>query len=148
MATREAILANVKTTLEGITTESGYNNDIGLVSREVKDWANIRGRDSYPAIFVSWSIDDKEPETVADQYILSRLNVVLRGVYQADSGLETGLNDFLEDIEKAMCADQKRGGNAEYTVPSRATVYKGEDSTVLIFDFEFEILYVYVYGSP
>jgi len=149
LSKREDILDNVVTSLEGIKKSEGYNNDIGLVTREVNDWNKLLPNQK-PAAMVFWTSDDKETETISlsGQYVLSNLNLVIRGVVYAKSGLEEALNDFAEDIETIMAVDEERDSNANYTIPRRITVYQGEDSYNIIFDYEFVIGYHYVYGSP
>jgi len=147
MSVRENILDNIVTTLKGINQNDDYNENVGLVTREPNNWNKLLPKDK-PAIMVLWRNDEKEEETIAGQYILSKLNVVLRGVYYAKDDIEGKLNDFLEDIEKIMCVDGSRGAYAEYTVPRAIMVFQGEDSYNIIFDFDFTILYTYVYGAP
>ena len=149
MSQRENILDNIVTTLKTIKTTNGYNNNIGLVTREPNDWNKLQPNQK-PAAMVTWSSDEKDTETItgSGQYVLSSLNVVIRGVVYSKTGIEEKLNEFAEDIEVAMAADEYRGGYANYTIPKSITVYQGEDSYNIVFDYEFLIGYHYIYGSP
>jgi len=149
MSIRENILDNIVATLKGIKRSDDYNNDIGLVTREVNDWNKLLPNQK-PAAMVFWTSDEKETETISlsGQYVLSALNVVIRGVVYAKTDLEGELNEFAEDIETILAVDEERSSYANYTIPRRITVYQGEDSYNIIFDYEFVIGYHYVYGSP
>jgi len=148
MVVRERILDNIETTLKGIKTVDGYNENVGLVTREIYNWTNLSPRDK-PAVIIQWVQDDKSNDiNIEGQHILSFLRVRIRGVYYSKTDLEGKLNDFLEDIEKIMSADQTRGGYANYTSPDVINTYQSESEFNVIFDFDFVIQYVYVYGSP
>jgi hypothetical protein len=149
MSQRENILDNIVTTLKGIKTSAGYNNTVGLVTREPNDWNRLQPNQK-PAIIVTWSSDEKDTETItaSGQYVISSLNVVIRGIVYAKTDIEGKLNDFAEDIEKILAVDEYRGTYANYTIPRVITVYQGEDSYNIVFDFEFLVGYHYVYGSP
>lgn len=149
MSKREDILDNIVTTLNNITKANSYNNDIGLATREPNDWNKLLPNQK-PAAIVLWSSDEKDTETIpmSGQYVLSTLNVVIRGIVYAKSDIEGALNDFAEDIEKVMAADETRGTYANYTIPRLITVFQGEDSYNIVFDYEFTIGYHYVYGTP
>jgi len=149
MSKRESILDNIVTTLKTITTANGYNNNIGLVTREASDWSKLLPNQK-PATIVLWSSDEKDTETIpmAGQYVLSSLNVVIRGIVYAKSDIEGALNDFAEDIEKVMAVDETRGTYANYTIPRLITVFQGEDSYNIVFDYEFMVGYHYIYGTP
>jgi hypothetical protein len=147
VAIRENILSNVVTTLKTITIANGYNNDIGLVSREPFDWNNILPKD-FPAALVVWKKEDKDATGLQGQHILADMTVTIRGVVWAAQELETALNNFLNDVEKAMCVDTDRGGYGEYTEPLTITVFQTELISYAIFDFDFRVVYQYLYGSP
>jgi len=147
MAKREAILANTVTTLKGITTIGGYNNNIGLATREPTDWMKVDPRE-LPAAWVLWAPDIRESKDVQGHNILSTLTLMIRGIVYAKKDLETELNKFIEDIEKVMMMDGTRGGNAMYTNPGTVTPYRGPTQYHIVFDFDFEVKYQYLKGSP
>ena len=147
MAKREAILTNIVTTLETITVDNGYNNNIGLVTREPKDWVNLKPKD-LPTACVQWSPDEREVKQIQGNNILSTLTIIIRGVVYAKTDIETEINKFTDDIEIAMMVDDKRGGNAMYTNPGTITVYQSLAQFYSTFDFKFEIKYQYMKGAP
>jgi len=147
MAKREAILVNTVTTLGNITVPGGYNNNIGLVTREPKDWVNLKPSE-LPAAWALWAPDVRESKDVQGHNILSTLTLRIRGIVYAKTALETELNKFTEDVEKAMMVDETRGGNAMYTNPGTVTPFRGPTQYHLIFDFDFEVKYQYLRGSP
>jgi hypothetical protein len=144
---RENILNNVVMTLKTITVANGYENDIGLVSRDVFNWTKVQPKD-FPAVFVGWTPEDKDATGLQGQHILADLTVTISGVVWAENDLETKLNTFISDVEKAMCADTDRGDYAEYTEPLTIRIMRTELVTFVLFDFSFRIVYQYLYGSP
>lgn len=147
MAIRESILTNIVTTLKTIAISGGYHNDIGLVTREPFNWTTLKPKD-FPAALVIWKLEDKDATGLEGRHVLASMTVVIRGVVYAETNLETAINYFLEDIEKVMCLDTDRGTYAEYTDPSRITVYQTEQIKFAIFDFDFTVVYQHLYGSP
>ncbi len=146
---RENILDNIVTTLRTITEANGYNNDIGLVTREPHNWNNLKPNEK-PSAQVLWTTQEYETETItaSGQYVLAFLNVNIRGIVYAKDDLEGALNAFAEDIEQAMSVDETRNNLAEYTIPKLISVFAGEDEYNIFFDFEWTILFNYLYGSP
>ena len=141
---RENILDNVVTTLGNIATASGYNNDIGLATRDALRWASLKP-DELPAAIVVTISDEKESTGATGQTVLSTLIIRIRGVI---TGTEETANLFSQDIEKIMAVDGTRGGYAIYTFPLGDRIYQGADDYVLEFDSEYEILYQYKFGNP
>jgi len=148
VAIRESILNNIVTTLKTISVVNGYNNDVGLVTRESFNWNNLLPKD-FPAALVVWKRETKDATGMQGQHILADMVVVIRGVVNAPKyELETALNKFLNDIETAICVDTTRGGLCEYTDPLAITVFQTELIDFALFDFEFTVEYQYLYGSP
>ena len=144
---RDDILNNIETVLAGISTSSGYNNDIGFVTRESEDFERFSISD-YPFAIIQWDTDEKESEGATGQTIISTLDVIIQGGIYATSSRETALNNFMEDVEKALCADGTRGGYAIYTLPVRIEVFSTPKENVIVFNYTFEIEYQYKYGNP
>ena len=144
---RETIVDDIVTTLGTIATSSGYNNDIGLVTRKQLNWGQLKPN-QLPAAMVVWVTDEKESDGANYQHIWSTLRVVIRGEVYAKTDLEGALNDFTEDIEKAMTVDGTRSNNAVYTIPVRVQAYEIMNDYYQLFDFEFDVVYQYIYGTP
>ena len=147
MSQREDIIADIVTTLETITKANSYTYDINTVTRDVKHFRELNG---FPSILVLNGGQSYEPEDVGAVYLRSNLIVRLRGMVQATSDIETVANNFLDDIETALCAEdsRRRDDNAEDTLPQAVRMYDGKDDDIQIFDFDFLIWYNYLYGSP
>jgi len=148
MAKRELILNDIETTLAGITVVAGFNNDIKIVTRESE---NIEHYDitDYPLAIISWSSEEKEGEDVGFDCIEAFLTITIRGAVYATSGIETALNLFLDDIEKALVTDPERSGTADLTAPISITVYQDNPREhAMVFDFTFLLKYSYARGNP
>lgn len=147
MSIREANLNDVESTLAGIKKAAGYNNDIGIVTRQSENIEHYKIAD-YPIAIISWSTEEKEGADVGFNVIDTFFPIIIRGAIHAESGIETELNKFLDDIEIALTTDPERNGNADLTAPISITVYQGPHEHTLAFDFEFLIKYSYARGNP
>ena len=147
MATRETILNHVVTTLVAITVAGGYNNDIRFVTRESVQWERFNRQD-YPLVIVAWTFETPEIPGATHQSVVMDLTVTIRCVVYATADLETELNKFLDDVEKALCADGTRGGSAWSTLPDAKEVLMTENEAIIVCDFDFIVRYEYVYGTP
>jgi len=144
---RENILNDIESTLANITTDNGYNNDIGLVSRESENFERFTTND-YPFAIIQWTSEDKDTTGANQQTVISDLEVVIQGGIYATSNRETALNNFLDDLEKALCNDGTRNNNAWYTIPVSIEIFDTPKENVIVFNYTFLIKYDYVYGAP
>ncbi len=109
---RENILANVKTTLEGISIANGYNNDIASIQRWKQKGNLLR---QVPCIIINAGLEDKKPGP--DPLVTCKLTVSLDLWIRDDSDnpTDTILNSLFGDIEKALAVDYTRGVSATDT---------------------------------
>jgi len=147
MAKRELILNDIETSLVAITVAGGFNNNIGVVARESEDIEHYKIAD-YPLAIISWSDEVKEGEDIGYDCVDAFLTVIIRGGIYATTTIETALNLFLDDIEKALATDPERSGNADLTAPVSIAVYQGPREHTLVFDFTFLVKYAYVRANP
>ena len=112
---RELIRQNIITTLEGITIASGFNNDIA----NVEGWKQ-RGNPlkNVPCIVVSLGRETKDPDPHPQATCTLPVFIDLWTRQGESDETETDqlLNSLLLDIEKAIMADETRGGYAENTI--------------------------------
>lgn len=114
LSVKERILANIKTTLEGITVAAGYGNTIAKVLRfRIAGWQT----QEFPTLMVVGVKEDKR----AIEGGPARMNVELTCEVQAIltndpvNDAETAHNLLLRDIETALQVDVQRGGIARDT---------------------------------
>ena len=148
MSTRENIINNIETTLAGITIAAGYHNDIAFVTRESERFEHFDEITNYPVALIVWDSEDKASEEIGWWTIQADLVLIIRGAVYAMSGIETALNNFLEDVERALDVDRTRGGEAAFTYPISISVYSTDKENVLVFDYRYHIRYFYKHGSP
>lgn len=147
MSIREDIINNIESTLAGITVAGGYNNNIGVVTRESERFEHY-STSEYPIALIVWDSETKEGMDAAYNTVESDLVIIIRGAVYATSAIETALNNFIEDIEKVLAVDTTRNNKAEFTAPMAIEVHLGDREHTLVFDFVFMIRYYYVYGNP
>ncbi|MCK9555013.1 hypothetical protein M0R36_04250 [bacterium] len=110
---REKILQNLKTTLESITTDNGYNFDFNADT--VQRWS-MHGNSLVDVPTVILSPGDEEEKGGTLPYIQCELTVYLDVFFinnESDSIVtDTYLNRLQGDIKKAVLSDYSRGGYA------------------------------------
>lgn len=107
----EKILANVVTTLTGITIAAGYNNTVKLVSRDP-----IMGLDNqfFPSIFVVMGSDDPEPGLSSVNF--RNMNLTLEAWVRKEKDVGKAAESLRGDIQKAMMVDPRRNATAVNTI--------------------------------
>jgi hypothetical protein len=150
MSVREDIVSNVVSTLQGISAASGYNNT--LASTQVtRDVQNFRDNDGYDRKLVVMAVNEEQNWVdIGGNYMEARLTVRVEGRVRATSNIETEINQLIDDVETALCADGTRGSldGVHYTAPAGITYFQGVSDDELIFRYDFEVEYDYIYGSP
>lgn len=108
---RTNILANVQTTLEGITVANGYNTDVVTVEGVVRDWGEVN------AILRPWI--GFIPQTTTYSYepggrirSVMRLLVFAHLSSASKAAASVALDNLQDDLIAAMNADTTRGENA------------------------------------
>jgi len=110
---RERILANIKTTLEGITVANGYNFD--FTPDTVQRWS-MHGNKlvDLPAVVISPG--DEEEKSLPNNFEECTFTVFLDIFFvteEADTvSTDTYLNRLQGDMKKAILEDHTRGGEA------------------------------------
>lgn len=121
-STKERILENIKTTLEGIKIANGYANDVQKVVRfRIAGWQTLE----FPTIMVVGVKESKKGIEGGPSRMDTDLTVEIQSIYTNDpvDDSEEKHNLLLRDIEAALQVDVQRGGNAR-------------DTTVVGTDFE------------
>lgn len=107
---RERIIDDIVTTLQTISVENGYRNDLpGGVSRFEQDGASVA---AHPGVIVTMASESKESVNI--DMMDCTLEVAVE-VFAIDTGeiddTTAGIVDSLtQDVEKALSADPQRSG--------------------------------------
>jgi hypothetical protein len=148
MTVRESILQNLKTTLEGISTANGYDNDIAGVQRWRQSGNSLL---NVPCIVINAGPEEKEP--VPNPFTTCKLTVYLDVWMRQDAAdlqaTDTLLNSLLGDVEKALMQDISRGGFAKDTNIKSNVLFEtleGQPQAGII--VELEIIYQHKQNDP
>ena len=110
---RERILANIKTTLEGITIANGYNFD--FTAETIQRWS-MHGNKlvDLPAVIISPG--NEEEKSLPNNFEECVLSVYLDVFFVTEENdavsTDTYLNRLQGDMKKAILEDHTRGGEA------------------------------------
>lgn len=141
---RELILANLITTLEGITTGEGYSMTVRKVSRQFQMPDQVN---DFPWLYV-YSEDERlthEP----DFEERSIWTVGILGYIKLQQSLKsTEMEKLIGDVKKVVMVDTTRGGNCTSTVVDSIVNLTGEPSPFGIFAVLLQIVYHYDVLSP
>lgn len=152
MSKRKQIRNKFIEILETITTTGGSSVDIGMVQKRFLAPDEVP-EDKFPAAFV-FDTDERKIDMDADE-LKCELDIVITGYikehedYSGDD-TEDALDDFLEDIEKAITADRFIGLKTFVTNTLPLNI-KSDFLTLkpyAIFDFKFRVTYYQEYGTP
>jgi hypothetical protein len=110
---RERIMANIKTTLEGITIAGGYNFD--FTADTVQRWSMHGNRlVDLPAVVISPGDEEEKgsPNPFEECYLIVYLDVFFVNDEGDSVVTDTYLNRLQGDIKRAILQDHTRGGEA------------------------------------
>jgi hypothetical protein len=143
----ESVMANVKSTLDGITQRAGYWNTIREVFRSPE---TLPEGVAHPFIAVFMEGSPIEVQTNVED--LETMNVHIDAwdqVSDADN-LERDALRLRQDIEKALMTDHTRGGNAQSTHMRRYDVIYVNDvqGSYCGVTMDWEIVVRYTRGTP
>lgn len=108
---KTTILANVKTTLEGITVANGYKSTVVTVEQEIKDWQSI-GISQRPWIGFRPTRETFEPE--GPHYIRVKMGLYIGAHVNASTEalVDAAIVNLQDDIIAAMYSDPTLGDTA------------------------------------
>lgn len=113
---RERILANIKTTIEGITVINGYHSQ--FTPKTVQRWS-MYGNTSVDTPFLIIVPGEQEQSPLENSLSSCDMRVLLQVFFihnKKDTvSTDTHLNRLEGDIKKAIMVDETRGGNAKST---------------------------------
>jgi hypothetical protein len=105
---RESIVADIVTTLQGITEDNGYNCTVETVSRQQILLPKLSAGLT-PAVFVG---DPRvTPELRSNDYHGFLMEIILRGIWRARNA-ESKMHYLAHDILTALMVDPHRGLDA------------------------------------
>lgn len=114
---RKRILDNIVSTVAAITTGGGYNSSVGECKRGFKHF-NAVPEDKFPAAYLAGA-DEKRVNSAQRTFtsdIEASLVLYVKGADAGDpEALEQALDNFIEDVTKALMVDVTRGGYAVTT---------------------------------
>lgn len=128
---RSAIIADLQTTLAGITLANGYKSDVTTVERVFRDREDARAESAaFPWIgfVVGRQTNSYEP----CRQIVSTLNVEIIGHVSAstEDGRTDAVANLEDDIIAALGADTARGGYAIHTVVDESETDESQPDAV------------------
>ncbi len=147
---REIILQNVETTLEGISTASGYNFDVQEVSRKYLHYSEVN---DFPTIIIIPGPGEKEPHSNLEYK--ERFQIGLLAYVRADKDIDNAgllskdLEKLMQDIQKALLVDPQRGnpGWAVMTWLRRIEPYADWEQNIGICEIIIEVEYIHDFST-
>ena len=125
---REKILANLKTTLEGLTTGNGYN--FNFTSDTIQRW-KMHGNSTTELPMIVVSPGDQGQKPKANALSECDMEVFLPAVYRHEPNdpieTDTYMNRLEGDIKKIVMVDETRGGNALSTQVIGSSPFESEE---------------------
>lgn len=149
-STRESILDNLVTVIDGITSGGGYNYTAKDVSLGLKHFGAVP-EDGFPAAYVAGA-DEKAKNSAQGQFTSELIASVIGYVYATDAQdialLERQASRWCSDIRKALMLDVTRGGCAITTEVGDIDFDKGALAPVAGFEMFVRIVYRAATSTP
>lgn len=142
---KESILANLKTTCEGITIAAGYNLTVAHVERDLKHFEELP-ESQFPALFVVDS--DEVINGEIGHYQRNDFTPSIVGYIRKTTEVSTELNKLEEDVKKALMVDITRGGYAVRTIITNVFKAKGFLAPYAAFEIALKVDYRSTFENP
>jgi len=142
---RQQILANVVSTLEGITVLGGYNTDVGLVSEDLLAWDDVPA-DKFPALHALPDVEDPEPHTFNSYR--NQFEIVIGALVNASENRTRAKELLLRDIKKIILVDRTRGGHSHATRLGQVRMVHGLEAPYNFFEISIIVEYDHDMDSP
>ena len=143
---RHQIMDAVIAALNGITTASGYQTDVALVSEQVMSYDQIPPK-HLPALFPIDTNEDRQWFALAEQSendIQAELDILITAVvYDKQNVTRLKRTNLLRDVEKALLNDADLKALILYAEPQRVETDEGNIPDFSIFDYTIRITYTY-----
>lgn len=142
---REKIIGNIITTIKSITVENGY----GLTIRDARRVSFTPFNQAVFPIAEIQDLSEDKQDGVPMGHTTCQLHLSIAVWDKVLTGMSQNTNIYLADVEKALHADQTRGGYAYDTDVLGSQFFTTEDilpwgSIVIIVD----VWYRHRYGDP
>ncbi len=119
----ERIVANVITTLQGITVANGYNTTVAAVRRQHSNALQLR---TWPACIVVHESADKRSKRLGMAPVMLTLTIIM-ALSTKDTTWPTLLERFIGDVDDALRVDVTRGGDAVVTFSQESQIYDSDE---------------------
>lgn len=132
----DLIMDNIKAAIVNISTGGGYNFDVGEVKRGLKNLSEVP-EDKFPAAYIAGA--DEARENVTNAGFKSEMKITVLGyVHYSDASdveeLQRRINQFKQDVTKAIYVDHTRGGYSTYTEIDDIFTDKGTLTPYAVFE--------------
>jgi hypothetical protein len=140
---RELILANLETTLEGITTGNGYSVTVQDVSRTMVHWEKVA---EFPVLYVVSGDERIKHHPGLQERAVWEVGIV--GYVKSEDQKSQEVENLVGDVKKIVMVDTTRGGNAVACTVEAVRDINMVLSPYGIFEVELSIIYHYEVSSP
>lgn len=143
----EFIAANIKTTIEGVTTTAGYNQTLTAIRPKRIDYKEL------PAdltVVIRQMSQEKPAQAVqtAEWFQRFALMAVVIDSDTATTSIDTRLNQVSADIQKALLVDASRGGYAQDTMINSIQTWYDQTGKTTGVAVEITVHYRVVWNDP
>lgn len=146
---RERILADIKSTLEGLTSANGYNFDFS--PSDIQRWSmHGNSKVNLPAIMITAGNESQVPAGSSHEDCTIRVYLDAFFTHNKDDTVDTDtyLNRLQGDIKKVIMEDYSRSNLAEDTLVVGSTPFETAEGQVAGITVEVEIKYRHLRSDP
>ena len=149
MSVRGDILDDVKTVLEGITTGNGFFQTINKVDDQSIRAPEDINDEEFPILFITDGDENKKPGDVDSKDCV--LTIIITGIIKQqndEDDIQDRRRKIQNDVEKALMAQESRGGKAIRTEITQISTDKGLSQTYTLFQLDLDVDYFHNRSDP
>lgn len=125
---RRSLFTQLKTQLEAISTGSGYKTTVGAVELTAKDWSSARKESTMPYIGIKPGVTEYayQPSDCVRSVLAVDLALHLQPDTATDAARYDAMQDFIDDVFRAINTDHTLGDNAVNCIVRRDVTDEGD----------------------
>ena len=145
----ESILGNRLSTLQGISVLTGFNYDIGLATREMRNPVNLLPKE-YPAVMLYMTGEADDEQGATEQNVLAVAKIAVLCAIYSKTNTDAEILKLFQDVERAFMVNETCGGLAiKCCITGKPNVWAREKGDyVSVGEITFDITYQYIHGHP
>jgi hypothetical protein len=149
--TKDTIIGNLVTALEGIQVDLGYEFTVALVTRKPMSIGDLLGLKA-PVLHLGSTDSETYGARLSGGFYQATVTPVVTGVYKSRGDLVAEASEFQDNVKRCLCSCQPLLGDMVRDVKLKSDDsyidQDNNDQDAVVFFMEIEILYMFDGANP